>query len=84
MFDARRVCFFPLRASSGAFFSPTHRMQLLSRSETARRLGVSVDTVKRLCISGKLLPCRIGRRVLFTEATIDAFIAANQSLPPQS
>jgi excisionase family DNA binding protein len=47
---------------------------LLSKSETARRLGVSPRTVFALGKSGQLRPVKIGRRALFDVEDIRLFI----------
>lgn len=63
-----------VRERASGVFIPGNAMQLFSRIETAHRLGVSVDTVERLYNGGRLKPCRIGRRVLFSEEAINEFI----------
>jgi excisionase family DNA binding protein len=45
----------------------------LDREETAKTLHLSVTTVDRLRKAGKLRGCRIGRRVVFSPESIEAF-----------
>jgi excisionase family DNA binding protein len=45
--------------------------QLVSISETAKSLGVSADTVRRLIGRGDLSSVRVSRRVLVPQAEID-------------
>jgi excisionase family DNA binding protein len=47
---------------------------LLTRHEAADRLRVSTRTLDDLEASGRLQAIRIGRRVLYHPATLDAFI----------
>lgn len=42
--------------------------------EAAAALRVSPRTVRNLINSGELKPCRIGRRVLVSVATLEAFV----------
>jgi excisionase family DNA binding protein len=58
-------------------------MQLYSRNEAAKALRISIDTLNRLTSSGRLRPCRIGRRVLFSEDAINEFIHSCESPSPQ-
>lgn len=48
--------------------------QLLTRTETAKRLRVSVATLGRLCEDG-LPHIKLGKRVLFRSSSVDKFIA---------
>ena len=50
--------------------------RLLTLSEMADRLRVSVRTVQREVRLGHLRPVYIGRRVLFTEREAEAYVAA--------
>jgi excisionase family DNA binding protein len=50
--------------------------QLLVPDDTAAYLGCSRRTVERLVAAGHLMPVRIGSRVWFRVADLDAFIAA--------
>lgn len=49
---------------------------LLTLSEVAERLRVSVRTVHRLIDRGQIRPTRIGRRTLVTEKEVEAFVSA--------
>ena len=49
---------------------------LRTLDETAEQLRVSVRTVQRLRASGQLRAVMIGRRVLFRQREIDAYVAA--------
>ena len=51
---------------------------LLSLKEAAHVLGVSFWSVRRFIQQGKLLPVRVGRRVLLEQSIIEAFIASNR------
>ena len=51
---------------------------LLGLKEAAHVLGVSFWSVRRLISLGRLIPVRVGRRVLLEQSTIEAFIAANR------
>ena len=44
--------------------SPSKTLQLESLQDAANRLGVSVDTIRRLISDGKLAGYRLGRRIL--------------------
>jgi len=52
---------------------------LLSVGQAAERLGLSLWTVYRLARGGNLRSVRIGRRRLFAEADLEAFVEATQS-----
>lgn len=49
---------------------------LLSAKETAAALGVSQRTLYNLTRAGKLPAVRIGRRVLYRPADVEAYIAS--------
>ncbi len=48
--------------------------RLLSAQQAADRLGVSIRTVSRLARAGRLASVLIGRRRLFAEEDLDAFV----------
>jgi len=50
--------------------------RLLTLSEVAAVLRVSVRTVQRLIASGQIRPTRIGRRTLVSEAEVETYLAA--------
>jgi len=50
---------------------------LLTREEAAERLRISTRTLDDLEASGRLQAVRIGRRVLYHPATLDAYIRSN-------
>ena len=52
--------------------------RLRSVKQTAEFWSISPWTVRSYIKQGKLLPVRIGRRVLIDEAEIERFVAANQ------
>ncbi len=47
---------------------------LIGAKKASATLGVSVRTIWRLVDDNKLRPVRIGRRVLFSQKTLHAFI----------
>ena len=47
---------------------------LVSANDASAALGVSVRTLWRLVDDNKLRPVRIGRRVLFSQKSLHAFI----------
>jgi excisionase family DNA binding protein len=47
---------------------------LIGAKKASATLGVSVRTIWRLVDNNKLRPVRIGRRVLFSQKTLHAFI----------
>jgi excisionase family DNA binding protein len=49
---------------------------LLSRQTAADALSISVVTLDRLVQAGKIIPTRVGRKVLFTEPDLRIFAAA--------
>jgi excisionase family DNA binding protein len=51
---------------------------LLSLREAGRLLGVSPWTVRRFIDQHRLLPVRVGRRVLLEQSALDAFVQANR------
>lgn len=51
-------------------------IKLLTLDEAADAMRVSVRTVHRLVASGQLRPTRIGRRTLFRESEIEAYLSA--------
>jgi excisionase family DNA binding protein len=55
------------------------RGNLLSVEQAAGRLGLSLWTVYRLARVGGLRSVRIGRRRLFTEEDLEAFVKAIRS-----
>jgi len=50
--------------------------RLLTLSEVAAVLRVSVRTVQRLIASGQIRPTRIGRRTLVSEGEVETYLAA--------
>lgn len=50
--------------------------KLLTLSEAAGALRVSVRTVQRLIASGQIRPVHIGRRTLVTEQEVEAYLSA--------
>ena len=46
----------------------------LTASETAEYLGVSIDTIYKLCREKKIVHFRIGSRLLFKKAAIETWI----------
>jgi excisionase family DNA binding protein len=52
---------------------------LKSVVEAAGLLGISPWTVRSYIRSGKLMPVRIGRRVLVEEAELERFVASGKS-----
>jgi excisionase family DNA binding protein len=50
--------------------------RLLTLDEAAAALRISVRTVHRLVASGQLRPTKIGRRTLFRESEVEAYLAA--------
>lgn len=50
--------------------------KLLTLDEAAAVLRVSVRTVHRLVASGQLRVTKIGRRTLFREAEVEAYLSA--------
>ena len=46
----------------------------ITASETAEYLGISLDTVYRLCREKKLVHLKIGSRLLFKKSAIDNWI----------
>ena len=47
---------------------------MLTIQETAKRLGLSVDTVRRLVQDGRLRACRLTRRLLISEAELERVV----------
>jgi len=59
--------------------------RLLTREQTAQRLGVSTSTVDRLRYSGRLHAVRVGGRVMFDPDMLGALVASGGvSLRPES
>lgn len=54
----------------------TQAFGLWSARQVATRLGVSVDTVRRMTRKGELHPIRLGRTVRYRPEEIEAVIAA--------
>ncbi len=54
---------------------------LVSKSQAAEHLGVSLSTITRLIDSGQLASIRIGRRRLIDVNAIAAYIATVNSAP---
>lgn len=52
----------------------TQDEQLITAAQLAKRLSVSLDTVYRMCQSGKWQAVRIGRSYRFTEDQYQAII----------
>ena len=48
--------------------------RLVSRQQAARRLGVSVDTVKRMASDGDLTEIRLRNQVRIRESEVDAIV----------
>ena len=53
---------------------------LLSVARAADFLGISSWTVRAYIRNGKLIPVRLGRRVLLEEAEIERFVAEAKSV----
>ena len=54
--------------------------KIISREEAARRIGLSMKTLDRLCVTRALTKIRISeRRVGFLESEIDRFLAERPS-----
>ena len=50
--------------------------ELLTLTEAAARLRVSVRTVQRLIAAGEIRPTHIGRRTLISEKEVEAYLSA--------
>jgi excisionase family DNA binding protein len=53
--------------------------KLLSVSEAAERLGLSIWAVYRLARAGRLASVRLGRRRLFSELDLEALVRATRT-----
>ena len=53
---------------------------LLDYDEAARRLRVSTRYLRKRVSEGALVPTRFGRRVLFTAAELDRFVASHTAV----
>ncbi len=62
------------RAVSGTVDAVTNARRLLSVTEAASYLGVSVWTVRSLGWNGEIPQVKIGRRVLYDRPDLDAFV----------
>ncbi len=62
------------RAVSGTVDAVTNARRLLSVTEAASYLGVSVWTVRTLGWNGEIPQVKIGRRVLYDRPDLDAFV----------
>jgi excisionase family DNA binding protein len=51
-------------------------MPLLDWDECAEQLNISPSTLRRLVRAGKLPVVRIGRRVLFSSPTVEAYVSS--------
>ena len=60
--------------------SSTSSTDLLSREETAELLHVSLSTLRKFEKSGQLVPCRIGRRVLYRADDVTAALERTKSM----
>ena len=58
----------------------TNPPAIMRVEEAARYLCVSVKTVRREVESRRLRPARIGRRLIFTRAELDRFVALCASM----
>lgn len=58
---------------------PERQDRLISRAEAGRRLGVSVDTIKRMAQDGTLNEVRLRNQVRLRESEIDAIVAGEIS-----
>ena len=52
-------------------------MQIFSRKDAAKFMGVSTQSLDNLCKEGKISCFKIGTRVLYTRDALDVFIKAN-------
>lgn len=52
-------------------------VEYLSREETAKLLRVSFETLRKYEKAGTLLPCRLGRRVLYRSSDVEAALQRN-------
>jgi len=52
--------------------------ELLTLSDVAQRLHVSLRTVRRLVAAGQLRVIRVGRRPLVTSGEFEAFVAGRR------
>ena len=53
---------------------------LLTRIDAAKALSISVDTLDKLCRTGKLRKITIGTRVYFSTEELNAFITKEGAL----
>jgi len=66
------------RAQHRGTAAPQRATELLTKKDVAERLGVSVTTLDRCVRLGQISYLRIGGRVRFTEANIQAYLAASE------
>lgn len=57
--------------------SSSSAVEYLSREETAKLLHVSFETLRKYEKAGTLLPCRLGRRVLYRKEDVDTALQRN-------
>ncbi len=54
---------------------------LVSKLEAARLLSISSRTLDNLLVVGELRPVRVGRRVLFSRASLERFARGDHAIP---
>ena len=54
--------------------------KLFNKRETYQRLNCSLATLDRQIRLGKIIPCKLGKKVLFIEREIARFIRAGESV----
>jgi excisionase family DNA binding protein len=68
----------PMRESAPAEAHPNRRRRLLRLREVAEYLGLSLDTVHRMCRDGRLPYVRIGRRIRIEPEELARWVAQHR------
>jgi excisionase family DNA binding protein len=55
--------------------------QTFTETQFAQLLGLSLSTVRKLRSQGRVPHSRIGKRVLYTQSDVEAFLAAHRRTP---
>lgn len=66
------------RLPKGETEKPEGATDFLTRAETAQLLHVSLSTLRKLEKSGALIPCRVGRRLLYRTSDLTEALQQTQ------
>ncbi len=64
-------------------FDASAARQTYTENQFAQLVGLSLSTVRKLRADGRVPHARIGKRILYTQSDVEAFLAAHRQAPMQ-